>query len=299
MSQNGPDAKSRGWVPVLAAVVVGVVLGFALGFVARGGGSGAVKVELSDGVSLDGRLDELEKNSVEQVGEVVEKANNQVKDILLSEIKKLIKGKVADLADPPIETFELKNLAGLPVKGAAEPVVTLVEFSDFQCPYCSRMAAALDELVEKHPDKVRLIFVNRPLVSEYRDGFPFHPYAHLAHQAALEAMDQGKFWEFYQYVFNHQKTIFPARPRNEKDYEQKQEEVKNSLVNASDVLGLDKEKMRQSLENGAHEQKLNQQIRLANEMGLHSTPSVFVNGYFKIQNPNSVINLLDSARTIE
>jgi len=287
-------------LPVLIiCIALSLAAGFGGGLVVRGqSGDQKTMVVLEDGVPLGDKLDSIQ----EAVGKVPDGMNDKLDKanaLLLGEFKKALEGKVAEMTVPPIEQFDLRDLSSYPTKGNPEPVITMVEFSDFQCPYCARMARALDELVEKYGGKVRLVFVDRPLISEYRDGYPFHPYAYVAHEAAQEALAQGKFWEMYEYIFEHQKEIFPSRPKSSEDYEEKTSQVREKLVQAAQELGLDAEKMRQSLNSHAHKQRLDANIALSNAMGINSTPTVYVDGYFKMNNPNSILKLLQSARQLD
>src|SRR5690606_9962715 len=86
-----------------------------------------------------------------------------------------------------------------PYKGAAAPLVTIVEFSDFQCPYCGRLAAALDEVVADYPEDVRLVFKQYPL--------PMHADAEPGARAALAAHAQGKFWEMHDALFANSREM--------------------------------------------------------------------------------------------
>ena len=83
-----------------------------------------------------------------------------------------------------------------PATGAAVPLVTIVEYSDFQCPYCSRLAETLHEVVGEHDQDVKLVFKQFPL--------PMHPQAEPAARAALAAHRQGKFWPFHDKMFANQ-----------------------------------------------------------------------------------------------
>jgi protein-disulfide isomerase len=85
-----------------------------------------------------------------------------------------------------------------PVRGAAKARVTVIEFGDYDCPYCGAVEATLAQLLAAHPD-VRLVWKSFPL--------PTHPNAQGAAEAALCAGDQGKFWEFHDALFAHQDSL--------------------------------------------------------------------------------------------
>ncbi len=86
-----------------------------------------------------------------------------------------------------------------PVKGAAEAPITIVEFSDFECPYCQRGAAVVEQVLNEYSGKVKVAFKNLPLT--------FHKNARPAAKAALAAGKQGKFWEFHDALFNNQRKL--------------------------------------------------------------------------------------------
>lgn len=82
-----------------------------------------------------------------------------------------------------------------PAKGPKEAPVTIIEYTDFQCPYCRRGAETMHKIMEMYPEKVRLVFKNNPL--------KFHPQALPAAKAALAANKQGKFWEYHDLLFKN------------------------------------------------------------------------------------------------
>src|SRR5690606_23331947 len=86
-----------------------------------------------------------------------------------------------------------------PVLGAPMAPVTIVEFSDFECPYCARARPLLERVVEEHPGQVRLVFKHYPL-----EG---HVHSRLAARAAVAAHAQGKFWEMYKLIFDNQTKL--------------------------------------------------------------------------------------------
>ena len=89
-----------------------------------------------------------------------------------------------------------------PSFGPKDAKVTIVEFSDFQCPYCTRAANAVKQIKEKYGDKVRFVFRQFPL--------NFHKKAFKASEAALAANEQGKFWAYHDTLFENQSKLDPA-----------------------------------------------------------------------------------------
>ena len=84
-------------------------------------------------------------------------------------------------------------------KGGKNALVTIVEFSDFQCPYCKRVVDTLKKINETYKDQVRVVFKHNPL--------PFHKDAPLASQAAIAAGAQGKFWEMHDKLFANMRAL--------------------------------------------------------------------------------------------
>ena len=140
-----------------------------------------------------------------------------------------------------------------PYKGPTAAIVTIYEFSDFQCPFCSRAPAVLDAIQEKYTDKVKLVFRQFPL--------PFHGQAHLAAEAMLAAQDQGKGWEMHDRMFMSQSTL----------------ELADLVVMASDA-GLDTGKFKKALEDGVYRKRVDQEIEIGKALGVRGTPSFLING---------------------
>ncbi len=140
-----------------------------------------------------------------------------------------------------------------PAFGPADAPIVIVEFSDFQCPYCSMAANAVTELKKAYPDKVRFVFRQFPL--------SFHPDAHLAAQASLAAHAQGKFWEFHDALFANQKALSRA-----------------DLEKYAEELQLDMVKFRAALDDATYEQQVNADMKLASDVYVDGTPTMFLNG---------------------
>lgn len=144
------------------------------------------------------------------------------------------------------------NTVGSPYRGKKDAPVTIVEFSDFQCPYCKRTAPLLDKVLKNNPDTVKLIFKNLPL--------RIHRYAELAARAAAAAQEQGKFWEFYHALFSSQKL---------------NPQVISSLA---EKLKLNMTKFEKDMASKKTEQRIIRDIRDADEIGVTGTPAIFING---------------------
>ncbi len=154
---------------------------------------------------------------------------------------------------------ELKGLdlpiEGSPVKGAEKPTLTFVVFTDFRCPFCKQAAKRLDEIERAYPDKVALVHKNLPLTS-------LHPQAELAARAAFAAGRQGKFWEMHDTLFTANGTDLP-------------QELINTMAEG---LGLDMEKFEEDISSAAATAAIETDRKLAEELGIKSTPTIFLNG---------------------
>jgi protein-disulfide isomerase len=138
-------------------------------------------------------------------------------------------------------------------KGSPKAQVTIVAFSDFQCPFCSRVLPTLDRLIKEYPDKVRVFFKHNPL--------PFHSDAPLASQAALAAGLQGKFWPMHDILFKNQQNL--KRPDLEKYAKE---------------IGLDVEKFKKDIDAPATKKQMDDDVELAKKLGVQGTPNFFING---------------------
>ncbi|MBQ8036783.1 MAG: thioredoxin domain-containing protein [Proteobacteria bacterium] len=145
------------------------------------------------------------------------------------------------------------DLTNAPILGNADAPVTIVEFTDFQCPFCSRANKTLHELLNANPDKVRIVFRHYPL--------PFHDKAKLAHQAAEAAKMQGKFWEYYDKLFDNQNAL-----------------DRDSLIKHAKDLGLDEAKFVADMDSPAVAAVVEADLKAGSEAGVRGTPHFFLNG---------------------
>jgi protein-disulfide isomerase len=157
------------------------------------------------------------------------------------------------LAPPPVTRVTL-DLAGAPSRGPANAPITLVEFSDFHCPYCQRVKPTIAELLARYPDKIRLVFKDLPLDS-------LHPAARAAAEAAQCANDQGKFWPFHDKVYERAPDASPA-----------------TLKAIATEVGLDVPAFEQCVSSRKHEATVQRSVDEAEGFGVTGTPAFFVNG---------------------
>lgn len=153
-------------------------------------------------------------------------------------------------------------------EGAANPKITIVEYSDFECPACAAYAPILRQLVEEFPNDVALVYRHFPL--------NYHQSAELAATFAEAAGRQDKFWEMHDLLFARQKVWSPNRVT------QNQEVFKAYAKE----LGLDLVKLESDLKDSTILAKIKRQAATGTASGVDGTPSLFVNGE-RIKNPRS------------
>jgi protein-disulfide isomerase len=140
------------------------------------------------------------------------------------------------------------------VRGPATAPVTLVEYGDFECPYCGAAVAIVDELLRLLPDQVRYIFRHFPLEN-------LHPHAWRAAEAAEAAASQGKFYEMHAALFENQTAL------GDKD-----------LLLYAAVLGLDIARFGAELDSGAHTNRVREDFRGGVRSGVRGTPTFYMDG---------------------
>jgi protein-disulfide isomerase len=163
-------------------------------------------------------------------------------------------GKVVVRLQPPPAIRVEVSTAGAPVRGAADAPVTVVEFSDFECPFCKQTRPTLKQLLERYPGKVRLAYRDFPLDS-------IHPQARRAAEAARCAQDQGKFWEYHDVLFIQSPQLAP-----------------DDLRRYAGQVGLDVTKFDSCLAAGVHKAAVQRDLDEGNRLGITGTPAFFING---------------------
>ncbi|MEM9462585.1 MAG: DsbA family protein [Myxococcota bacterium] len=154
----------------------------------------------------------------------------------------------------PAATYRVP-VADEPAMGPAAAKVTLVQWSDFQCPHCSRAVSRVEQLRDKYGDDLRIVFKHNPL--------GFHARAMPAAIAAEAAHRQGKFWPMHDKLFAHAKEL-----------------TDDNFVAWAGELGLDVEQFRRDLADPALARRIKEQQQQSRSLGAGGTPAFFINGRF-------------------
>lgn len=149
------------------------------------------------------------------------------------------------------------DVGSSPVKGDSNAPITIVEFSDFECPFCKRGTDTAKKIMEMYPGKVKLVFKHAPL--------PFHQSATPAAKASIAAAKQGKFWEYHDVLFSSQGQLAPDV--NAEFY-----------VKTAKDLGLNVDKFKADLKGEDIEKTLKSDQAEGQKLSVQGTPAFFVNG---------------------
>jgi protein-disulfide isomerase len=155
---------------------------------------------------------------------------------------------------PVLPTFEV-NVGDAPFKGATDAKVTIVEFSDFQCPFCSKGAQVLSAIEKKYGNKVKIAFKHYPL--------PFHAQARIAAEASMCANEQDSklFWKMHDAMFADQSML-----------------DKDNLIATAKKVGAKEAEFKACLEAGKYKAKVDANVAEGVVIGIKSTPTFFING---------------------
>jgi protein-disulfide isomerase len=186
------------------------------------------------------------------IAAMIEEPTQVAISTVLGDLRKkvAVQTMLPDVASPPMEIPEADFTAGF---GPKDAKVHVVEFSDFECPYCARAAGAVSGLKAKYGDRVRFSYRHFPL--------SFHPNARPAAEMAQCAQAQDKFWEFHDAVFASTDGIGP-----------------DALRKAAETAGLDSGKLDACLASGEPGKQIDVDMKLASEVGVSGTPNFFLNG---------------------
>lgn len=193
---------------------------------------------------LEAQVLQIIRNNPEAILEAVEAYRTKQQD----ETRKARQGFLQQMMDDPA-----KAIADSPTTGSDKKEIVLLEFSDFQCPYCAKAHETVTEFMKKYGDRVTLAYKNLPLSS-------IHPEAVPAAKAAWAAGKQDKFWEYHSALFENQEKL-----------------GEDLYVQLAEELGLDKEQFDRDRQSSAAQAAIDKDLALAESLGLNGTPVFFIN----------------------
>ena len=195
----------------------------------------------------------LAEDDLEARAQIVQVLEQREKQRLSTELRAVLfaEAGVEILLTPPRVEIDIPE--GTPTRGPSGAPIVLVEYTDYQCPFCNRVQPTLNALMERYEGQIRHVFKNLPL--------PNHPQARLAGEAALCAQDQGKFWSFHDWLFANQRTM-----------------DRESMVTAAGELGVDSAIFTACIDQGTHSAKVQLDMTEARGFGITGTPGFLVNG---------------------
>ena len=228
---------------------------------ARGITKEAVLAEIKPAPATDADVDAFYEQNKAQIQRPKEQIAGQIKTYLeqqgqqkaRQEFFNTLEGKYK--VERKLEPIRVEVAATGPAKGPATAPVTIVEFSDFQCPFCGRLTPTLKQIEDKYGDKVRIVFRQYPL--------PFHQYAQKAAEASLCAADQGKFWQMHDAMFANQQSLGV-----------------DQLKAKATELGLNAEQFNSCLDSGKQASVIQADMKDGSAVGVNGTPAMFINGRF-------------------
>ena len=207
-------------------------------------------------------LEFFNQNKDRTNGRTLEQLRGPVKDFLEGQRRLQAKAQLVDdlrskdatvkvLLEPPRYSVEVASHN--PVRGDAAAPISIIEFSDYQCPFCGRVTPTLAQVRETYGSKVKIIFKDFPL--------PNHPQAQKAAEAAHCAGDQGKYWEMHDRMFSDQRALeVPA------------------LKASAAALGLSATEFDQCLDSGKFAGIVKEDADQGEKLGVNSTPTLYING---------------------
>jgi len=197
----------------------------------------------------DERIDQMGGASIEQVGGQIRQYLEQKRGV--DYVDSLL--TAADI-EVLIEAPRVTVAADGPSLGPDDAAVTIIEFSDFQCPFCSRAVPVLKELLERYPEDVRLVYRHLPLDQ-------IHPRARVAAEAAASADDQDQFWAYHDTLFENSNQLSDEQLRTH-----------------AESVGLDVAAWKQCMDEGRFAAKVSADVEAGQAVGISGTPAFVING---------------------
>ena len=187
--------------------------------------------------------------NVEKIFSAVERVHRKKQEDMRKSMEEEQASKLEEQFKNPVKI----EVGQAPLKGPANAKVTIVEFSDFQCPFCKRGASIVEDVLKAYPNEVKLYFKHLPL--------SFHENAKPAAIASLAAHKQGKFWEMHDKLFQNQSNL-----------------SEQSIQQYAKEIGLNMDKFQSDIKDEAIAKQVDADTELGQSLGVQGTPGFFVNG---------------------
>lgn len=237
------DKYIRSKSSFVLGLVTGIAIVSTLGFVVFGGL--VVRKELNTNGSLFGAAAGEEQDEDQDGEEVV--------DVDAGDTGQPTQPSRAAQPDTAAKV-DIKVASSDHVRGKKNAPITIVEFSDFQCPFCQRFHTTMKQVMANYPDKVRWVYKHFPLES-------IHPLGRKAAQASECASEQGKFWEYADKVYENQATMSDQ-----------------AFADWAEDLGLDSDKFSSCLSSAKYNSRVSADLSQGQAAGVRGTPGSFING---------------------
>jgi len=269
----------RGELAVAAALVLGVLLGYGAAVLTGGQERGVAEgqsMEQLGSMAVSYLSDNLLKQglsasaiNVSPYGSYLYRVDVQITrgdsvlqvvPVYITKDGELLALQVLNLSQPLHQEMQRVEVSqdDDPAIGPEDAPVVLVDFSDYQCPYCRKFALeTLPVLLERFKGKIRYVYRDFPLES-------IHPYALKAAEAANCAGEQGRYFDYHDLLFERQSEWSSG--------------VNESFLRYAEELGLDLAAFRECLESGRYEQEVRKDLQDGMRAGVRSTPTLFING---------------------
>jgi protein-disulfide isomerase len=242
-----------------------------------------VRAEISDKVRTptDAEVTKFYNDNKARISGDLNSVRNQVAMYLQEEDKRRLEGELSNrlrknadvrwLITEPVQPVQNISVDDDPARGGANAPVTIVEFTDFQCPACAAMHPVLEEVLKSYGDKVRFVVRDFPLTQ--------HEWASKAAEAANAAKEQGKFFEYAALLFQRQKALDVP-----------------SLKKYASELGLDRARFDAALDRGTYAAEVKHDVEDGELYGVGSTPTIFINGVqLRVLSPEGLREAIDRA----
>ncbi len=208
-------------------------------------------IACSGNVSQNQNIDKILEDNPEIVIEALRKNKGELLKIIEEAIK--AKEMAAFLDNPMVPVLE----KGRPVRGNIDAEVTIVDYSDFECPFCSKVAKTLDAVMDKYGDKVRIFYKHNPL-SFHKNAMPAAIYFE-----AIAKQSTEKGWKFHDIIFENQGMLNGG---------------KTALKEAASNLGIDMARLEVDIESAEIRERISRDMEEAKRFGFTGTPSFLING---------------------